>query len=246
VSGAGADAAAALDAAVRDNAAWCDLVCSAAGVPTRTEPQLWTAVRRSPPLHPDAVTLAPGASPELVLSRIDRGPGCSVKDSFRDLELGPSGFRVLVDGTWIWHPAPIGRGAADRRATVGRWAVVGPGDHPAWLAARAEPAGLPLPALVHPSVRVVADRDAAGIRAGAVLTVGPDGVGIGNLFVRRGDRAGAWPAVVRTAAGLAPGRPLFGWETGADLAAARAAGFRPVGQLRVWHVPAQRGDGADG
>src|SRR4051794_38055707 len=50
---------------------------------------------------PDAVTLSPGTEPAAVLARVEGGTGCSVKDSFADLDLAPSGFQVLFDATWI-------------------------------------------------------------------------------------------------------------------------------------------------
>ncbi|WP_239135543.1 hypothetical protein [Actinoplanes derwentensis] len=39
-----------------------------------------------------------------MLDGIDIGPGCSVKDSFADLDLAPRGFEALFDATWIWRP----------------------------------------------------------------------------------------------------------------------------------------------
>ena len=48
-------------AAVANNAAWCDLVCRCAGLPTDLGPDLWSTPRRSPDAYPDAVTLRPGS-----------------------------------------------------------------------------------------------------------------------------------------------------------------------------------------
>jgi hypothetical protein len=39
---------------------------------------------------------------------------------------------------------------------------------------------------------------------------------------------------VRAVAALGPGLPIVGYERGEDLAAARAAGFRVLGPLRIW------------
>jgi hypothetical protein len=43
-----------------------------------------------------------------------------------------------------------------------------------------------------------------------------------------------WTGVVRAVAKLRPGLPIVGYERGQDLAAARQAGFRVLGPLRVW------------
>jgi transposase-like protein len=59
-------------AAVRNNAEWCDAVCRAHGITTSFDPHVWVALRRSPPMYPDAVTLTECASASDVL-RVD---GC--------------------------------------------------------------------------------------------------------------------------------------------------------------------------
>ena len=94
-----------LAAAVRENAEWVDLVCRAHGLPTTFTPDRWHTARRSPPFYPDAETLRPGVPPAVVLDGIATGPGCTVKDSFADLDLAPRGFQVLFDATWICRPA---------------------------------------------------------------------------------------------------------------------------------------------
>ena len=73
-----------LAAAVRENAAWCELVCPLHGVPGETHDGVWVSGRRTPMFYPDAVTVAPGCAAEAVLSRIDTGDGCSVKDSYAE------------------------------------------------------------------------------------------------------------------------------------------------------------------
>ena len=83
--------------AVANNADWCGLVCRAHGIATRIETGFWVAAERSPELYLDAVTLSPGVEVGEVLEAVDDGPGCSVKDSFADLDLGPYGFEELFE-----------------------------------------------------------------------------------------------------------------------------------------------------
>ncbi len=87
-----------LDAAVRNNARWCDLVGRAHGGTTVTDGQAWTSAVRTPELYPDAVTLVPEPPVADLLARIDTSPGCSIKDSYAALDLSPHGFRVLDRG----------------------------------------------------------------------------------------------------------------------------------------------------
>ncbi|QXV59905.1 hypothetical protein CVV72_24770 [Amycolatopsis sp. TNS106] len=87
--------------AVRVNARWCDMVCRTGTFTAR----VWKSARRTPPLYPDAMTLAPDATADEVLDGIDTSPGCAVKDSFACLDLTPSGFEVLFEATWITRTA---------------------------------------------------------------------------------------------------------------------------------------------
>ena len=63
--------------------------------------------------YPDAVTLARGTVIPELLSGVDATIGCSVKDSFAELDLTPYGFRTLFEADWVVRlgpplPAPSG------------------------------------------------------------------------------------------------------------------------------------------
>ncbi|KWT57377.1 hypothetical protein ADL21_34995 [Streptomyces albus subsp. albus] len=164
------DRAAWVRAAARNNAEWCAAVCRAHGITGAFGDDAWTSSRRTPPLYPDAVTLADrlarptSTEPESgrsgtaragslspltgLLSRIDTAsPGCSVKDSFACLDLTPAGFEVLFEAQWIHRPVPAARPKEPAPAQPPThhitWdALTTPGDLPAWAAAwGAEPGG---------------------------------------------------------------------------------------------------------
>ena len=87
-------------------------MCRSHGIGSEFLEDIWATERRSPPGHPDVVTLEPTASAKSVLAEIDTAtPGCSVKDSFACLDLSPAGFRVLFDAQWLHHPAGLHVGA---------------------------------------------------------------------------------------------------------------------------------------
>lgn len=222
-------------AAVADNARWCDLIARSHGLRTRSDQAAWTCQSRTPPFYPDAVTLVPRPAVPGLLARIDASPGCSVKDSFGVLDLGPHGFHVLFEADWIARPAdrpvPASGGPGWQRivrpADLARW-------EEAW-GAGAGPGGLfPAAILHHDWVAVLAARHHDRIVAGAILTCGPAVVGISNLFARPG--AGAQPLLgcLALAASLFPGRALAGYASGDELTQARRHGFGRVGHLRVW------------
>src|SRR5690349_21862218 len=56
---------------------------------------------RTPEHYPDAVTLHASVDADGLLARVDATSGCSIKDSFADLDLTPRGFDPLFDATWI-------------------------------------------------------------------------------------------------------------------------------------------------
>ena len=94
--------------------AWCDQVARAAGVLTEVDDDRWWAASRTPPRYPDAITRRPGVDADTLLAGTELGEGRSVKDSFADVDLGPAGFEVLFEATWLHvdDPAPGWRGAA--------------------------------------------------------------------------------------------------------------------------------------
>ncbi len=241
-------------AAVGQNAAWCDLVCRWHGVPTTTTPGAWAARRRAPALHPDAVALLPTTTAEEVLTAVEAGPGCAVKDSWARLDLAPHGFEELFSAQWVHRaPGPPARGGvevasevasevpgAGAGAGVGAVAVVEHDEALAeWAAAHGNAAVLRPGLLRDPSVRVLAVRDVSGTRttAGAVAHLSGAVVGLGNVFTTDLPAAPVWAGLVEAVSAWQPGLPLVGYEGAEDLPAAVAAGFVAVGALRVWRRP---------
>src|SRR3954452_23099514 len=105
--------------AALNNAEWCHAFCRSHGITGRFDAVAWSSAERTPPLYPDAVTLDSGCSPESVVSRVDASPGCSIKDSFADVDLRPSGFEVLFAAEWLRRDQP-------RRSDPSKvWAAIG-------------------------------------------------------------------------------------------------------------------------
>jgi len=215
--------------AAADNAGWCASMCRAHDIETSNDGRVWRGAVRTPLYYPDAVTLVPGLSAKEVLTGIDTSPGCSVKDSFADLDLSAHGFKVLFEAEWIARPAD---GPVPERNDLAWQDIRTPEALTAWEEgwSGGDATGLFAPALLDDgSVLVIGGRDGDGVvRAGAVLSSAGDAIGVSNLF---GD---AWPAVLDTAHVLFTDETLVGYESGDDLDAALAVGFRSLGPLRVW------------
>jgi hypothetical protein len=214
--------------AATTNASWCDAVCRALGLPTRWTGEAWTVAERSRGGYPDTVTLSREAEAEAVLKRVEDGPGCSVKDSFAVLDLGPSGFHVLFEATWIRRPAAAGAGSA---ATLDWRGVQTLTDLESWSERRRLDVFFP-DLLDSDDVR----SNGAGSVDGAGFALNRSGgvVGVSNVFAGSADLITLWSDLVVVAARTYPGFDLVGYELGADLQAALAVGFVGIGQLRVW------------
>ena len=217
-------------AAAQNNACWCDTVCRSHGLPTVLSEQMWMAPEGSPPLYPDAVTLAPRLAADFVLRRIDTGPGCSVKDSFADLDLSKHGFAVLSDARWLFR----GPASPRTRPRLGWQVITSDDDLDRWAVA-ADLEGIIRPKLLRdPTVRVLAVRDEQAVTTGAIVNRTGATVGLSNVFTTATPAVSAWrdlPAAVGDAFG---GIPIAGYEHGNALAAAVESSFEPIAPLQVW------------
>jgi hypothetical protein len=224
-------------AAARNNANWCDALCRAHGIPGRFDRDAWVAPRRTPRYYPDAVTLDPTAVAESILGRIDRSPGCSIKDSFANLELGPFGFEVVHEGEWIYREPPgspmsgspdvtwLAIQTADELVAWERaWDVDGDSDH------------LFRPALLRdPSIEFLGGYVDGSIIAGAIANrTGQDLVGLSNVFTIDQDPDRAWSGCLAYLDAALPGLAIVGYEAGGELAVALGRGFQAIGALRIW------------
>jgi hypothetical protein len=213
-----------------NNAEWCELVCRTHGVDTRLDQDAWTAVRRSPPLYPDAVTLREHASAHDLLPRIDSSPGCSVKDSFASVDLSADGFRLLFEAEWI-HRQPT----RTRARTRLHWSVVQTTDDLlAWATAHGGGATFHPALLDNPAVVILTARDKGDLVAGVIGNRSESVVGLSNLFIGEVDLGQVWAEASEALGAQFPGLPMVGYEDGTNLRAAHHAGFVSVGPLRVW------------
>jgi hypothetical protein len=224
-------------AAAANNAEWCGIFCRTHGIGGAFYPHFWASPTRTPPYYPDAVTLDQAATAQSILGVIDTAtPGCSVKDSFANLDMSREGFRILFESEWIWRaPGP----PAHASGGVLNWRrVVDTAELEAWEAARSGwsvDTRLFRPALLdHPAVTVLGGYIQEHLVAGAVLNQSRAVVGVSNVFAEAGALGDARAGCVEAVAIANPGLPIVGYESGKGLSAACDCGFSSVGRLRVW------------
>jgi len=160
--------------AARNNAEWCDAFCRTHGIAGRFDDDAWWSAERTPPLYPDAVTLAAGADAREIVSKIDAGAGCSVKDSFGVLDLTSDGFDVLFRAEWVRLEvaAAHGRGWASIQAEeeLAKWET-------AWGEAPQAPPFFRPALLADEAIAVFARYEGERIVAGAVANRSADAIG---------------------------------------------------------------------
>jgi hypothetical protein len=220
------------DAAL-SNAEWCDAFCRARGVVGRFDEAAWSSAERTPPLYPDAVTLARGCSNASIVSRVDASPGCSIKDSFADLDLSGYGFQVMFAAEWLWQPQ-----ARASNASQG-WSAISDGSElRRWETAWGE-SPLPRPffrreLLGDDRVRILARLAGGLLRAGAVANRSRNVIALTNVFDFERDLESAWSGAASIAQALLGGLPVVGYDRGESLDGAHLAGFETIGSLAVW------------
>ena len=219
--------------AALNNAEWCHAFCRTHGITGRLDAAAWSSAQRTPPFYPDAVSLVPGCSAARLVSRVDASPGCSIKDSFADLDLSGSGFEVLFTAEWLCRDQAVAR-----NLSKGWLPVAGGEELERWEAAWGE-SPRPRPffrreLLTHTRIKIFARVDGARLRAGAIANRSRDVIGLTNVFDVEGDLESAWSEGASAAQALWGPMPVVGYDEGEPLEAAHRAGFKTIGSLAIW------------
>ena len=219
--------------AALNNAEWCDAFCRTHGIFGRFDPSAWTSASRTPPFYPDAVSLVSGCSAEELALRVDSSPGCSIKDSFADLDFSLRGFEVLFTAEWLCRDQARGR-----RLSKGWSAVTGVEELERWETAWGEsPVARRFfrrELLSDTRIKIFARSDRTLLRAGAIANRSRSVIGLTNVFDVEGDLESAWSDGASAAQAVWGPMPVVGYDEGESLDAAHSAGFETIGSLAVW------------
>lgn len=218
-----------LGAAVRNNAAWCDLVCAAVGGSGTFTPDLYVNLGDVPRFYPNVVTLSETVGESDVVRAMAGREHWSVKDSFGSLDLTVAGLARLFGAQWLLAPrhseASATWRAVDGAAALQEWlasrAAEGDDTHGRAWSARADLA----------FVSVLEDAVVVG---SGILMEAHGVVGLSNVACSAGDPAQVWSGLVAAAASLFPGVDVVGYESGEDLSVALSVGCEALGPLAVW------------
>ena len=234
--------------AARNNAIWCDAVCSTHSGPGEFHPSCWLNRHGVPRYYPDLVTLTGmegvPAQTKALAALLQQTPhhSRSVKDSFNCLDLQAFGFTPLFSAEWLWATV-LGTVGQEEAEDVHWVRVADDADLARWEQAWCTPddGGKPRTFRPHllskPEIQFVHGLVDGVLVGGGVLAAAAGVVGISNLFASQVAVEVVLQGLARFATVSCPGLPLVSYESGNDLAAAHQVGFRTVGHLRVWGRP---------
>jgi hypothetical protein len=235
--------------AALNNALWYEALFRAHGVPGEMLGSVWLSRHVAPPFHSNLVVVSEQASESELLAHVHDlvkeplSPHWTVKDSFCNLNLAALDFSVMFEASWIGlesvEPA-AGNALPDMRwtrvssaAEAAEWEAAWR-DHSNNHDARPGQPQFPAALFVNPALAFFAGRRGRKVIAGGIAHRTAAVVGLSNVFVRAGDPVGAWAGLLRCTNDAFPGLPVVGYERGDELENAVAAGFEPIGPLRVW------------
>lgn len=236
--------------AIENNVRWCDLMCRLHTTAGERHAAYWIQRGSVPPYMSKLITTSDVAAAAeqraaiRVLIEADPSATFSVKDAHACLDLADLGFEVLFRATWIWRepgsPMPVG---ADERL---EWSLVNDLDmleiwERTWRGtkanadAREQPCVFPPTLLEEAEVRLLLGHSNGVPAATAALNRSGAVVGLSNVFSDAAHIGPLFPGCVRKASELYPDLAIVGYERGAGLGAATAAGFEPMSELVVWN-----------
>ena len=228
---------------VANSRGWYEAVLRPHGISGAITGGVWTCRQRVPPYYSNAITLDssdPAVQTEVLRDLAkDLDRPFSVKDSFAALELAPLGLRPLFDAEWMWRDPSLD--PPEHRLPDLEWQrVTSVEELERWEAAwraNGSPADTRvfLPDLLTSGdVVLLAGYEGGRIVAGCAANHSPGVIGFSNFFAEDADREPVMASALAAVMLLAPGLPVVGFDSGADLAHARRLGFHTVGALRVW------------
>ena len=220
---------------VHNNADLYDAIFRAHSFTWTRDDRLWVTRDEPPPYYSNSLLLDPDSAPELltVMHELRDTTARTIfcKDGYRAIFGARHGLQLLFPATWIVHHP--GKGV--ERAP---WHIVRtPGQLRAWEDAWALPSPpetrvFPASVLNDPALIFFGQEAGDRYLAGCLVNMSDGCVGLSNVF------GNSYADALLCALSLAEGRPVVGYELGESLTAAKSAGFKAVGSLNVWTLPA--------
>ncbi|MDP5277187.1 hypothetical protein [Chengkuizengella axinellae] len=218
-----------IDQAVKNNIAWCEIVCDSHGVAHTSKEHLWGVFSKAPKYYPELITKSKYSSVEDINNYINKVTVSSIKDSFANLNLSPLGFEILFNAKWIFH-----EGVHDSRSLHDKWRVINTEkDLKKWTISSGLVDIIKPDILNENSVKIFMYEQNNAV-CGFIANLSANVVGVSNVFTTDHANEELWLDIPDIISTEFPGFPIVGYEHNENLIAANSAGWRSIGSLRVW------------
>ncbi|WP_147321936.1 hypothetical protein [Mucilaginibacter conchicola] len=219
-----------LNAAVLNNAEWCNTICGAKGAAGIFDADVWHAGGAPPQYYPNLVTLRADVSTEHIGRFAENSDAdFSIKDSFNDLDLTTLSMIKLFEAEWLLAPdvqtSATGYEIVSNDDEIMQWQNAWDKDMPSGF--------FNASLLKNGDVKFIGIKKNGVYMAGAILNLSKNVVGISNLFYGD-DIPGAVNVFLSASQHLFPGLPVVGYSRGNELDDLKSKGWLSLGPLSVW------------
>ncbi len=219
---------------VANNADLYDAVYKAHGLARARTGKVWSSFEEAPAYYSNFLLLDPRGKQDLIKGitqlRKIKPEGFTFKDGFCVIDGELENLSLLFSASWIMRKpesAPL---------QAAPWKRIGSGNEladweKAWaISSPTAKRNFPESVLDDSSVAFFGAVGLGGFTGGCIVNFSNDCTGLSNVF------GGNYEDALACALSIAEGKPVVGYERGADLKAAIKAGFETVAPLNIWNV----------
>jgi hypothetical protein len=226
-----------LQMAVFNNASWCNTLCTTHGLSGKFTDDFWANSNSVPKNYPNLITLKPDLNIDSEVENLKThlNPPWAIKDSFSDVI--PSGFKKLFDATWIAFFPTEKTGNVEE---ILEWVEVKQEDELILWEQAYEHGQIPVDHLFNTAllseknITILAGYQSGEITAGAICCETEGTIGLSNVFVPKNEETKYWRGLAYYLSEKYPLLTITGYEKEESLKPAIEAGFKSIGNLRVW------------
>lgn len=226
--------------AAQNNADWCDIVCSAHGVPGEFLEYIWLNKQEVPTLlYPNVVTIKPISNKDYnaLVKTVQSIPlkNYAIKDSFNELLADKMSCKVLFDAEWIL----LNHGDLVESNISGIWTVVRDEQELekweyAWNNNQPSDKRIFLSNILPvKNVFFLAKYNNEQIVGGGIVNISRDVVGLSNIFTQEVVNSNIYSELTIFIKENISTLSIVDYERDKELALAHKAGFKTIGKLKV-------------
>jgi hypothetical protein len=153
----------------------------------------------------------------------------SIKDSFSNIDMSFSGYKILFEAEWICHEA-----VSVLVSNSNDWKTIQTEEEVVNWTTACGLEGIITADLLRDSEVVIFGKGDLNGEKGFIVNHAAKVIGVSNVFSQNPKSHEHWSEIHQIASTRFPRLPLVGYEHGEDLKAALQIGWKSMGPLRVW------------